>query len=214
MDRNTYYEELKALAREKRALHGVNTQAFGLREMRRIYKAEGIRIDSWPLRPKIKAMYMCEDGDYSVAVQRTLPDEPKLFALAHELKHHYRDQDVINGTGGYILCGDYNANEMIEKGAEVFAAEFIYPAAEFVEDLARMNVKTWHPEDVVHFKRQTKAKVSYKYICKRLEWMNLIERGEFDGIQFQKLEEQMFGVPFWKARRGRRPRTALATAAR
>lgn len=208
MDRNAYYEDLKALAREKRALHGVNTQAFGLREMRKIYKAEGIRIDPWPLRPKIKAMYMCEDGDYSVAVQRTLPDQPKLFALAHELKHHYRDQNVINGAGGYILCGDYNANELIEKGAEVFAAEFIYPATEFAIDIAHMGAETWQPEDVVRFKRQTRAKVSYKFICKRLERLNLIVRGQFDSIQFLKLEERMFGTPFWKGRRGRRAKVA------
>ena len=34
-----------------------------------------------------------------------------------------------------IHCGDYDANEVIEKGAEVFAAEFIYPEAEFAADL-------------------------------------------------------------------------------
>jgi len=34
---------------------------------------------------------------------------------------------------GQIRCGDYNANEVIEKAAEVFAAEFIYPAQEFLD---------------------------------------------------------------------------------
>jgi hypothetical protein len=29
-------------------------------------------------------MYMCADDDFSVAVQRLLPDEPKLFTLVHE----------------------------------------------------------------------------------------------------------------------------------
>ena len=48
MSRHAYYEELKALAREKRALHGVDTAAFGLREVRGIYRAEGMKIDSWP----------------------------------------------------------------------------------------------------------------------------------------------------------------------
>jgi Zn-dependent peptidase ImmA (M78 family) len=62
---------------------------------------------------------MCADGDYSVAVQRTLPDEPKLFVLAHELKHHYVDQEKI--ANGVVHCGDYNRNEIIEIGAEVFA---------------------------------------------------------------------------------------------
>lgn len=195
MSRDAYFEELKELAREKRKLHRVETAAFGLREVRIIYQTEGIRIDYWPLPSKIKAIYMCADGDYSVAVQRNLPDEPKLFALVHELKHHYRDQETI--IEGMIHCGDYNANELIEKGAEVFAAEFIYPEAEFAEDIRRLGVTLWKPEDIVRFKRaHCKAKVSYKYICKRLERLGLIVRGHFDRIQFRKLEDSMFGVPF------------------
>jgi Zn-dependent peptidase ImmA (M78 family) len=190
---------LKALAREKRTDYSVDTAAFGLRDVPRIYKAEGIQIDYWPLPYKIKAMYMCADDDFSVAVQRTLPDEPKLFALVHELKHHYRDQALL--TNGRIVCGDYNANELIEKGAEVFAAEFIYPEAEFAGDIARLGVTAWSAEAVVHMKRGCKAKVSYKFLCKRLEWLGLIVSGQFDRSQFQKLEERMFGVPFYRRRR-------------
>src|SRR5258708_3428923 len=172
MSRDEYYEGLKALAREKRAYHAVRTNSFGLREVRKIYSDEGIRIDYWPLPNRIKAIYMCKDGDYSVAVQRTLPEEPKLFALVHELKHHYVDQEIIED--GTVHCGDYNQNELIEKGAEVFAAEFIYPEAEFVEAIKALIVSSWTPENVVYLKRQTKAKVSYRFICKRLERLNLI----------------------------------------
>ena len=98
--------------------------------MRKIYKEEGIKIDHWKFGRTIRAVYMCDDGDPSVAVNESLPREPKLFSLVHELKHHYLDRSLIeNGT---IKCGDYNANELIEKTAEVFAAEFIYPEAEFL----------------------------------------------------------------------------------
>jgi Zn-dependent peptidase ImmA (M78 family) len=197
--RRAYYEDLKDLAREKRAEHSVNTAAFGLREVRRIYKAEGIQIDYWPLPYKIKAMYMCADDDFSVAVQRSLPDEPKLFALVHELKHHYRDQAAL--TNGRIVCGDYNANDLIEKGAEVFAAEFIYPESEFAGDIAQLGINGWQAETVVRMKRVCKAKVSYKFLCKRLERLGLIARGQFDRVQFQKLEERLFGVPFYRRRR-------------
>jgi Zn-dependent peptidase ImmA (M78 family) len=72
-------------------------------------------------------MYMCDGGDPSVLVNRNLPTEPRLFAMVHELKHHYCDQTALKN--GQIRCGDYNANEAIEKAAEVFAAEFIYPSA-------------------------------------------------------------------------------------
>jgi Zn-dependent peptidase ImmA (M78 family) len=198
MINDAYYEDLKRLAREKRPLYGVNTAAFGLREVRQIYKKENIRIDQRTLPYKIKAIYMCADGDFSVAIQRSIPDEPKLFALVHELKHHYRDQEIIQA--GEIRCGDYNANELIEKGAEVFAAEFIYPEEEFANDLRALGIEVWTPENVVHLKRQCKAKVSYTFICKRLERLGLISRGQFKGVKFKNLEEQLYGVPFYRRR--------------
>ena len=198
MNRSAYYEDLKVLAREKRNRFGIDTAAFGLREVRQIYKHENVQIDYWPLAPKVKALYMCADGDCSVAIQRNLPDEPKLFALVHELKHHYRDREALGND--VISCGDYNANEIIEIGAEVFAAEFIYPETEFAADIVRTGIEQWTPDRVVHFKMACKAKVSYTYLCKRLEWLRLIERGQFNGIKFRKLEEELYGVPFYRRR--------------
>ena len=196
INRRAYYEDLLQLARDKRAEYCVDTFAFGLREVRSIYKAEGIRLDHWPLPRKIKALYMCDGGDCSVALQPTLPYEPKLFALIHELKHHFCDQTALGS--GVIHCGDYDANELIEKGAEVFAAEFIYPEAEFAEYLRQLGVAVRQPCHVVEIKRSCKARVSYLFIRKRLERLGIIARGQFDGIQFQKLEEQIYGVPFYR----------------
>jgi len=142
---------------------------------------------------------MCEDGDCSVALQPKLPYEPKIFALIHELKHHYCDRSELGA--GVIHCGDYDANELIEKGAEVFAAEFIYPEAEFADDLTDMRITIRQPSDVVDIRRSCKAKVSYRFICKRLERMGLILPGHFDGVQFQKVEDDLYGVPFYRRRR-------------
>jgi hypothetical protein len=121
-----------AVAREKREKYGVTTNAFGLRELRVIYKEEGIRLDQWPLPRKVKPYTCAMRAIVLWAVQPALPYEPKLFALVHELKHHYCDQVALGA--GVIHCGDYDANELIEKGAEVFAAEFIYPEADFARD--------------------------------------------------------------------------------
>jgi Zn-dependent peptidase ImmA (M78 family) len=200
VSRGAYYDNLRALAQEKRTAFGVNTVAFGMREVRRIYNAEGVRIDYWPLPYKIKALYMCDDGDCSVAVQRRLPDEPKIFALVHELKHHYRDRPALGN--GLVHCGDYDANELIEKGAEVFAAEFIYPEDDFSHDIEQLQRKDWTPQDVVQFRRNCGIKVSYQFICKRLEWQGIIKPRQFRGVQFQKLEFQMFGAPFRRKRGG------------
>lgn len=198
INRREYYDDLLQLARDKRATYGVQTASFGLKQVRDIYKAEDIKLDYWPLPYKIKALYMCADDHCSVAIQKTLPDEPKLFALVHELKHHYRDREALGN--GIITCGDYNANELIEKGAEVFAAEFIYPEAEFIEDMRKRGVNSWDEEAVVRLKRDCKAKVSYRYLCKRLERVGYTPAGRFNGVQFQKLEDKIFGIPFYRRR--------------
>jgi Zn-dependent peptidase ImmA (M78 family) len=206
MSQFAYYEHLKALAHEKRAVHGVSTATFGLQEVRQIYRSEKIRIDLWPLRPTVKAVYMCDDGDYSVAVNRTLPVEPRLFALVHELKHHYCDQDAIGS--GALVCGDYNANRVIEIGAELFAAEFIYPEQEFATDARTFEAQAWSPETIVRFKKQCPARISYAFICKRLERMCVITKGQFDKVKFRKLEEQLFGVPYYRLRLASRKRAS------
>ena len=198
MSRRLYYEGLQRLAREKRAQYSVETASLGLREVREIYKREGITIDHWPLPRKIKALYMCDSGDCSVALQKSIPYEPKLFALIHELKHHFEDRAALGA--GVIHCGDYDANELIEKGAEVFAAEFIYPQTEFQFDLESSGLVIKQAADVVALKRSCKAKVSYRFICKRLERLGHISFSQFAGVQFQKLEERIHGAPFYRRR--------------
>jgi Zn-dependent peptidase ImmA (M78 family) len=152
---------------------------------------------------------MCDDSDPSVAINKTLPREPKLFSLIHELKHHYSDQELI--ADGKIRCGDYNANQAIEVGAEVFAAEFIYPESEFLLCVKRLDIQIGRcsPEEVVRLKRECGACVIYQFLRKRLIRLGFASEGAFDRIQFQKLEEQLYGVPIYKQewfkqRRGRR----------
>jgi Zn-dependent peptidase ImmA (M78 family) len=190
---------MRALALEKRRLYGVETPKLNLTVMRRVYKAEGITIDGRTLSGNnIRASYFCDDGDYSVLLNKDLPREPKLFSLAHELKHHYVDQKIIQG--GLIRCGDYNRNEFIEKAAEVFAAEFIYPEDEMRALAASLgvNAHTCTKETVVEFKRACQACISYTFVVKRFEWFGFCPRGTYDKVQFQKLEEEIYGLPIYK----------------
>ena len=196
-DKAGYYESLRELARHKRAQFSVKTEAFGLREVRRIYKAENVVIDRRELPACLKAIYICDDLGASVAVRIGLPMEPALFALVHELKHHWADQNLVRAGG--VTCGDYNENELVEKGAEVFAAEFIYPELEFLDDAHSLGISTWTADDIVRFKREKcRAKVSYTFIRKRLERIGLVLPGQFDGAKFQKLEEEIYGTPIYK----------------
>src|SRR3977135_2173351 len=110
------YEELKKCAAMKRVEHNVTTSSLDLNVVRKIYRAEGVRIDPWQFPRTIRAAYMCDDSDPSVAINKTLPREPKLFSLIHELKHHFVDRDII--ASGKIRCGDYNMNQEIEIGVE------------------------------------------------------------------------------------------------
>src|SRR6266849_9709669 len=122
---------MKKLAAAKRKEFRLTTANLGLREVRRIYTAEGITVDLRTLPAKIRAAYMCDEADPCVLVNMNLPKIPRLFAMVHELKHHFCDQELLSTSG--MRCGDYNANRVIEIAAEVFAAEFIYPEHEFLE---------------------------------------------------------------------------------
>lgn len=199
MTPSQYYETCLNLARTKRVEHKVDTASLDLNVMRRIYRNEGIAIDQQPLKGyRIRAAYYCEDDDCSVLLNSKLPREPKLFALAHELKHHYLDRTTIQN--GEITCGNYNAHELIEKAAEVFASEFIYPRSEMLELIAQLGIttRTCTPQQVVGLKRACPARVSYTFIVKRLEWFHLCQYGAFKKVKFQKLEESLFGVPIYK----------------
>lgn len=190
---------MRRLALDKRAEYDVETKSLNISFIRRVYKAEGIKIDLWDIKGrKIRAAYFCENDDFSVLVNRNLTKEPKLFSLAHELKHHYVDQEIIKN--GQIKCGDYNANEVIEIGGEVFAAEFIYPEEEMRELIDQMNITAANctPEKVVDLKRTCPAIVSYQFLVKRFEWFKLCKPGEYKKVQFQKLEESIFGTPIYK----------------
>ena len=198
MTPSQYYEVCLQLARNKRVEHKVNTASLNLNVMRQIYRDEHIAIDQQPLGYRIRAAYYCDDEDCSVLLNSKLPREPRLFALAHELKHHYLDRKKIEN--GEIRCGSYNANELIEKAAEAFAAEFIYPRSEMLELIAAIGITnlTCTPERVVELKRACPVSVSYTFVVKRLEWFRLCQYEAFKKVQFQKLEERMFGLPIYK----------------
>jgi Zn-dependent peptidase ImmA (M78 family) len=168
LSRTAYYEAMKKLADEKRNEFRLTTANLGLREVRRIYSAEGITVDLRRLPAKIRAAYMCDEADPCVLVNKNLPKIPRVFAMVHELKHHFCDRELLSKGG--MRCGDYNANQVIEIAAEVFAAEFIYPEHEFLAFVKRLGIEVGavEPQQIVEIKRGCTATVSYKFLQKRL----------------------------------------------
>jgi len=93
MNRQTYYEDLKLLARQVRAEHGLHSPRVLASDLRRIYDRHGIVIDSWPYRLRnLRGAFISDHLGSTVMLARGLPQDPMVFTMAHELKHFYRDR--------------------------------------------------------------------------------------------------------------------------
>jgi Zn-dependent peptidase ImmA (M78 family) len=197
MNRKAYYRDMQALALEMRKRHGLTRADISLKQMWKVYRAEGIeRIDFWPNLKHIRAAYFNDECGVSVMLARGLPDEPTIFSMAHELKHHLVDKDRM-----LTLCGpDDNApvaddRNAIEIGAEVFAAEFIYPEAEFVRDLEKIRGPC-NPKALVRLKEATSTTLSYQAMVKRslrLGLLHYTDELRFEGVRWGLLEKRLFG---------------------
>lgn len=187
------YARARELAKERRATLGICTKDISIPLLKNICKHEGIKVDLVEkLGSRIRAAYFFDEDGASILLRKDLPRAPKLFSLAHELKHHYLDRVLI--AQGKITCGDYNQNKAIEIAAEVFAAEFIYPEEEMRTLVASFGIKAglYTAEDIVRIKRQCPVTVSYLFVQKRLRRFDFTEEGQFAGVQFRNLEEAMF----------------------
>lgn len=198
MNDSEYYLAMTRLAQEKRKTYGISTKDINIPTLKRIYKQEGIQIDRRNNLPsKIRAAYYCEE-DCSVLLNTKLPREQRIFSLAHELKHHLVDRDLIQN--GQVQLGAYEKNKVLEIGAEVFAAEFIFPQNEMLALIKSLGIDKNNcvEKSVIDIRRATSAPISYTFVRKRLERFGFIAVGEFKNIQWKKLEEQIYGLPIYK----------------
>lgn len=200
MSRSDYYQALKQRAREVRSEYGLKTPRVLKSDLRRIYKTQEIKIDWWPPKgisggfKNLRGAYMHDEHGTTVTINRNLPDEPAIFTMGHELKHHLTDKMAV------LYCDLSNQNEVIEIGAEIFAAELIFPDEEFADALTQMGVVKLKcsAKDLVCFKHETRTTLSYQAIIKKAEFLGFVLYDQFRGIQFKKLEEQLYGEPVYK----------------
>lgn len=194
---------MKALARDVRSKYGLDTPQVRSSDLRRIYKAYGIKVDLWPNKyPFCKPRFRDVNGAFfndelgpTIMINRDLPEDPKIFTMGHELKHFLVDRDVST-----LWCGDFNENELIEIGANVFAAELIFPEPDFINCLSHMGISKGEctPTVLVQLKHETKTTLSYSGLAKRAERLDFAPTGSFTGVKWKKLEEKIYGVPFYK----------------
>ena len=199
MTRYEYYEEMKALARTVRAKHDITGPRVTRTNLRRVYKAYGIRFDLRSGFKNLRGAYFNDEFGPCIVVAKALPEDPRVFTMGHELKHHLVDRD----TQGFQCKFENVGTDPVEIGAEVFSAELLFPEAEYLALLAEMGVTegTCTAEHLARLKHDTRTTLSYQGLAKRAEFMNLAEAGAFDGVQFKKLEEQIFGKPFRRFRK-------------
>ena len=201
MLRTEYYEELKLLARQTRARFGLDSPRVLRSDLRRIYKEEGIKIDLWPYKPRrLRGAYFDDDLGATVMLAKGLPEDPMVFTMGHELKHHLVDRGL-----SLSYCDASNQSNPMEIGAEIFAAELIYPDEDFRDHLIQMGVSqgSCRPEILVRLKRETRTTLSYAGLAKRAEFMGFASRGAMAKIRWKKLEEELYGPPVYKRFRNR-----------
>jgi Zn-dependent peptidase ImmA (M78 family) len=195
--RTEYYEGLKKLARDVRQQYGLRTPRVMRSDLRRIYRTEGISVDLWPHKLKnLRGAYFFDDLGATVMLAKGIPPEPMIFTMAHELKHHYVDREL-----GVSYCDTTQADtEPIEIGAEIFAAELIFPEQDFVAVLQTMDVEPGRctAETLVRLKGQTQTTMSYTALAKRAYFLKVASAGSLSRVKWKLLEEQIFGEPVYK----------------
>lgn len=177
-----YYYDMRELALEVRARHGIEGPYVSMRDMWRIYRTEGIeQLDFRRGFKNLRGAYFNDDCGVTVVLAGGLPDEPTIFTMAHELKHH-----LVDSKTGALLCGTNEQTRRVEIGAEVFAAELIYPEKDFVYDLFRLlrgMPQKITRESLVELKRRTHTTLSYTALAKRAVLLRLADEGAFRGVR-------------------------------
>jgi Zn-dependent peptidase ImmA (M78 family) len=205
VNRTAYYEAMKRAARDLRDRYGFTSPRITRSDLRRIYRDEGIRIDLWPFKLRhLRGAYFADDGGGpSVMIAKALPEEPKVFTMAHELKHHFADRQ-----SGRSFCDASNEHSYIEIGAEVFAAELIFPVEDFVKTAATFGVTQGcvDPTNIVRLKHESRTTLSYTAIIKRIGILGMADPAPLSRTKWKKLEEQIYGEPLYKRLRFRRQR--------
>jgi hypothetical protein len=197
------YVEARERAGEMRASYGISGPRLMLSDIRRIYKDQEITLTYWPHKLKVlRGAYIRDDLGPTVMVWKGLPDDTKIFTLAHELKHHVLDSGVCSTTDA-----DENS-DLREIAAEVFAAELLFPEDLFVGALTDRGIQPGsNPElealkyALIKVKRETGTTLSYTGLAKMTERLGYAHKGALKSVHWKKLEIGYFGVPFYARRR-------------
>ena len=191
MNRQAYYEDLKQLARQVRAEFGLRSPRVVESDMRRIYEKNGIVIDDWPYRLRnLRGAFISDHLGTTVMLASGLPQDPKVFTMAHELKHFYRDRHL-----GISYCDQSNLGKTIEIGAEIFAAELLFPDKDFMTQmrLMRVGINQCLPKTLVRLKQKTRTTLSYAGLAIKAERLGYAPPRSLTRIKTWRKFEEIYG---------------------
>jgi len=188
---NDYYDDLKRLARQVRAENGLNSPRVTPNDMRRIYFRNGIEIDLWPYRLRnLRGAFICDKLGTTVMLAKNLPQDPMVFTMAHELKHFYRDRNL-----GVSYCDQSNITKTLEIGAEIFAAELIFPDREFIAELNKLRIRKDQclPRTLVELKHTTRTTLSYAGLAIKAERLRFAPANSLTKVKTWRKLERLYG---------------------
>jgi len=192
VNRSAYYEDLKRLARQIRAEHGLRSPRVLPSDLRSIYAQNGILLDVWPYRLRnLRGAFINDHLGTTVLLARGLPQDPMAFTMAHELKHFFRDRDL-----GVSYCDQSNLNRTLEVGAEIFASEFLFPDHDFVDYMKTMGIRRGQcvPETLVCLKQTTRTTLSYAGLSIKAERLGFAPARSVTTVRTWRKLEELYGV--------------------
>ena len=198
MNTHNYYEDLKALARQVRAEHGLSSPRVLPGDLMRIYACYGIEFDEWPYRFRnLRGAFINDHLGTTIMIAKGLPQDPMVFTMAHELKHFFRDRDL-----GISYCDQSNLNKSLEIGAEIFAAELLFPDRDFIAKMKLMRIRTNQclPKDLVSLKRQTGTTLSYAGLAIKAERLGFAPSHSLTTIKTWRRFEALYSPPVQRRR--------------
>jgi len=191
VNQQAYYEDLKQLARQVRAEFGLHSPRVVESDLRRIYEKNGIVIDDWPYRLRnLRGAFIYDHLGATVMLASGLPQDPKVFTMAHELKHFYRDRHL-----GISYCDQSNLGKTLEIGAEIFAAELLFPDKDFMALMRSMRVGTNQclPRTLVRLKQKTRTTLSYAGLAIKAERLGYAPTRSLTRIKTWRKFEEIYG---------------------
>jgi Zn-dependent peptidase ImmA (M78 family) len=119
-----------------------------------------------------------------------LPQDPMVFTMAHELKHFFRDRDL-----GISYCDQSNLSQTVEVGAEIFAAELIYPDQDFIKHMRVLRVGRDQclPRTLVQLKLKTRTTLSYAGLAIKAERLGYAPPCSLTRIKTWRKLESIYG---------------------